>query len=388
MIQTNDRAIHSSTILCPDEANYLLDATQDAILVISTEGRIIYANKGIANMVGMRPSELIGADLIEVLFEQPDSAVDVLTALDFCQNCGRWAGMLQLSQDDEISIQLQTRWSLLSSFRDHYPAILMVATDTTEVAPDGDTVVLPDRWYHFALVHEGTPDAARIRWYLNHERCGEILLGGQANQNTLRPPGSARITIGARLIKGTTVDRGFNGYMDEIRLTPKTLRPVEFLRTLEPGEKPIDTAALRNQERATFWKARRAWAIEAAADWMPNEAKISFPRSGAELLGDAAFLRRLALTVTGRIPTLGEIEAFLADSRQDKRSRAVERYLASPEWGDDWVGYWQDVLAENPTIVNPTLNNTGPFRWWLYESFLDNKPIDRLVSELVHQKSL
>jgi len=132
MIRTNDRAIHSGTILCPDEANYLLDATQDAILVISTEGRIIYANKGIANMVGMRPSVLIGADLIEVLFEQPDSAADVLTALDSCQNCGRWAGMLQLSQDNEISIQLQTRWSLLSSFRDHYPAILMVATDTTE----------------------------------------------------------------------------------------------------------------------------------------------------------------------------------------------------------------------------------------------------------------
>lgn len=247
----------------------------------------------------------------------------------------------------------------------------------------GDTVVLPDRWYHFALVHEGTPDAARIRWYLNHERCGEILLGGQANQNTLRPPGSARITIGARLIKGTTVDRGFNGYMDEIRLTPKTLRPVEFLRTLEPGEKPIDTAALRNQERATFWKARRAWAIEAAADWMPNEAKISFPRSGAELLGDAAFLRRLALTVTGRIPTLGEIEAFLADSRQDKRSRAVERYLASPEWGDGWVGYWQDVLAENPSVVFPTLNNSGPFRGWIHKSFRDNKPFDQFATELM-----
>lgn len=132
MIQTNDRAIHSGTILCPDEANYLLDATQDAILVISTDRRVIYANKGIANMVGMRPSDLIGADLVDVLFHHPESTSDVLTALDSCQNCGRWAGMLQLSQEDEVNIQLQTRWSLLSSFRDHYPAILMVATDTTE----------------------------------------------------------------------------------------------------------------------------------------------------------------------------------------------------------------------------------------------------------------
>lgn len=47
------------------------------------------------------------------------------------------------------------------------------------------------------------------------------------------------------------------------------------------------------------------------------------------------------------------------------------------------MAYWQDVLAENPNIVNPTLNNTGPFRWWLHESFVDNKPFDRFATELV-----
>ncbi|HBL43030.1 MAG TPA: hypothetical protein DDZ90_06505, partial [Planctomycetaceae bacterium] len=52
-------------------------------------------------------------------------------------------------------------------------------------------------------------------------------------------------------------------------------------------------------------------------------------------------------------------------------------------WADNWVGYWQDVLAENPNIVNPTLNNTGPFRWWIHESFYDNKPFDRFLTELV-----
>jgi hypothetical protein len=41
------------------------------------------------------------------------------------------------------------------------------------------------------------------------------------------------------------------------------------------------------------------------------------------------------------------------------------------------------VLAENPGIVKPELNNTGPFRHWIYESLLDNKPFDRFVTELV-----
>ena len=57
--------------------------------------------------------------------------------------------------------------------------------------------------------------------------------------------------------------------------------------------------------------------------------------------------------------------------------------LADEGWADHWVGYWQDVLAENPNIVNPSLNNTGPFRWFIHESFLENKPFDRFVTELV-----
>ncbi len=61
----------------------------------------------------------------------------------------------------------------------------------------------------------------------------------------------------------------------------------------------------------------------------------------------------------------------------------IDRLLADPRWADHWVGYWQDVLAENPNILNPTLNNTGPFRWWIYESLLDNKPIDLFVHELI-----
>ncbi len=42
-----------------------------------------------------------------------------------------------------------------------------------------------------------------------------------------------------------------------------------------------------------------------------------------------------------------------------------------------------DVLAENPPLINQSLNSTGPFRWFLYESFKDNKPFDRFVTELI-----
>ncbi|MGE3819183.1 MAG: DUF1553 domain-containing protein [Isosphaeraceae bacterium] len=97
---------------------------------------------------------------------------------------------------------------------------------------------------------------------------------------------------------------------------------------------------------------------------------------------DAAFFRRLALDVTGLIPDPDALEAFLADPSPDKRTKAVDAMLADPRWADGWMGYWQDVLAENPGILKPTLNNTGPFRKYLHGAFLDNTPADRLVTEL------
>ncbi len=47
------------------------------------------------------------------------------------------------------------------------------------------------------------------------------------------------------------------------------------------------------------------------------------------------------------------------------------------------MSYWQDVLAENPTLLNSSLNTTGPFRWFLYDAIRDEKPMDRIVTELV-----
>jgi Protein of unknown function (DUF1553)/Protein of unknown function (DUF1549)/PA14 domain len=99
--------------------------------------------------------------------------------------------------------------------------------------------------------------------------------------------------------------------------------------------------------------------------------------------GDAAFLRRVTLDAIGVIPTRAEIAAFHADTRPDRRARAIARLLADSRWADNWVGYWQDVLAENPGILKPTLNNTGPFRWWIHQAFLDNMPMDRFVTELI-----
>ena len=135
------------------------------------------------------------------------------------------------------------------------------------------------------------------------------------------------------------------------------------------GLKPEQIAALES-----WVKNSALWPVPPLA---PSEVAASAP------LDDAAFLRRLSLDTVGVPPGEAELRAFLADRSADKRQRAIDRLLADERWADHWMGYWLDVLAENPALINASLNSTGPFRWFLHDALRDNQPLDRLVTELI-----
>ncbi|MGE9267194.1 MAG: DUF1549 domain-containing protein, partial [Verrucomicrobiales bacterium] len=105
-----------------------------------------------------------------------------------------------------------------------------------------------------------------------------------------------------------------------------------------------------------------------------------------ELSDDLTFLRRVYLDTVGVPPTLDEIRSFTENTAKDKRAQVIDQLLEDPRWADNWMGYWQDLLAENPNILNPTLNNTGPFRWWIHEALLDDKPMDLFATELLRMR--
>lgn len=156
-----------------------------------------------------------------------------------------------------------------------------------------------------------------------------------------------------------------------------------------------------SQKEAVRWESRHAWAQSQlqSAPQIPEAALanatgnaidkfIEHALSDARLsptgeISDWAFLRRAALDTTGKIPSPELINDFFALSQETRRSQIIDQLLADPSWADHWTTYWQDVLAENPGLTKPMLNNTGPFRWFIYESMLDNKPFDRFVTELI-----
>src|SRR5688572_23691714 len=50
-----------------------------------------------------------------------------------------------------------------------------------------------------------------------------------------------------------------------------------------------------------------------------------------------ALVRRMTLDVTGLPPTPEEVEAFVADEREDAAERLAERLLDSPRHGERWA---------------------------------------------------
>lgn len=98
----------------------------------------------------------------------------------------------------------------------------------------------------------------------------------------------------------------------------------------------------------------------------------------------ATWLRRVKLNLTGLLPTPEEIEEFVSDTRSDAQQRRVDRYLASPRYGEQWGRHWLDVVRfgeSNGYERNVIIDNLWPFRDYVIEAWNADKPYNELVME-------
>lgn len=157
-------------------------------------------------------------------------------------------------------------------------------------------------------------------------------------------------------------------------LISRILEDDESLR-MPPSDRALDESEVG---RLVRW-------VRQGAVWPERPLATAHPEPpGVPLLvDDATFLRRAFLDTIGIPPTAEQVREFLRDTDPRKRERWIDRLLEDEAYADHWMSLWLDLLAENPTLINESLNSTGPFRWFLYDSLRDNRPIDRMVTELI-----
>src|SRR5262245_43668341 len=101
----------------------------------------------------------------------------------------------------------------------------------------------------------------------------------------------------------------------------------------------------------------------------------------SELCTDTEFVRRAYLDAVGRLPTVPETKAFLADAEAGKRPKLVKHLLTLPEFADFWALKWADVLRSSRKTVQ--LKGSFSLQTWLRERFVQNVPFDQTVRDLL-----
>ncbi|MBL8725690.1 MAG: DUF1549 domain-containing protein [Planctomycetes bacterium] len=98
------------------------------------------------------------------------------------------------------------------------------------------------------------------------------------------------------------------------------------------------------------------------------------------IVDDATFVRRAYLGIVGRIPTLAEAEAFLADQAADKRDQLTDRLLDSAGHTSHWSNFWFDLLR----VKSRQRQLSGePFAHFVREAVRTDLPYDQFVRQLL-----
>jgi hypothetical protein len=94
-------------------------------------------------------------------------------------------------------------------------------------------------------------------------------------------------------------------------------------------------------------------------------------------------IRRVALDLTGLPPQPADIETYLADTTPQAYERMVDRFLASPHYGEHRARYWLDAARYGDThgIHVDNYREIWPYRDWVIQAFNRNLSFDRFTIE-------
>ncbi|MEK6248124.1 MAG: DUF1549 domain-containing protein, partial [Planctomycetales bacterium] len=118
--------------------------------------------------------------------------------------------------------------------------------------------------------------------------------------------------------------------------------------------------------------------------WQDNEYTHS------PLATDGQWCRRVFLDILGRIPSIAELDAYLADTSPDRKRRLVDSLLSddyAKEYARNWTTIWTNILIgrSGGTERNTRTNRPG-MQQYLRQTLRSNKPYDQMVGELIGAK--
>jgi hypothetical protein len=123
-----------------------------------------------------------------------------------------------------------------------------------------------------------------------------------------------------------------------------------------------------------------AWAINEIDGFVASRLAALGQRPAAAAPPEK-LVRRVTLTLTGLLPSLEEVDAFVADPSDAAYRALVERLLASPRYAEHMASTWLDLAryADTDGFQYDQTRNVWPWRDWVLQAFDTNMPFDQFT---------
>jgi hypothetical protein len=196
------------------------------------------------------------------------------------------------------------------------------------------------------------------------------------------------------------------GTDEELKMPPSGRLPASVVSDFETWVKRGAPMPSRLPPASPVSGTRLGWAFQAVQDpplpdvkdpaWIrsPVDRFIAAKLEGKGLLPSSpadrrTLLRRAAFDLTGLPPSPEEVDAFLADPREDAFARVVDRLLASPRYGERWGRHWLDVARYGDGrdwegAWEEKMNDLAwVYRDWVIGALNEDLPYDRFLLEQI-----
>ncbi len=152
--------------------------------------------------------------------------------------------------------------------------------------------------------------------------------------------------------------------------TEITLKPDRYRPSLGPRRPEIPTAGGNSKN---------------PLDHFLTAYQVRVGKPALLAVDDATFLRRAHLDLVGTLPTVEEVQQFVADADPHKREALVQKLLGNEEaYTLHWITFWNDLLRNDPEGPGYIDGGRKQITNWLFAALKSNKPYDQFVRELIN----
>jgi WD40 repeat protein/mono/diheme cytochrome c family protein len=246
------------------------------------------------------------------------------------------------------------------------------------IAPGSPYYNILRRWIAYgATLDLSTPRVAKIEV---QPQDPIVQSGGQSQQ----------MRVIATYADGTVRDATREAFIESGNTEVATADRMGVLSAIRRGEASVlaryegayaaTTLTVMGDRSGFVWQQPETWGkIDelVAAKWQRMKILPS------ELCGDAEFIRRVYLDLTGLPPTAEDVRAFLADQRdlRTKRNELIDRLIGSDDFVEYWTNKWADLLQVNRKFLGT--EGAAAFRQWIRNEVAANTPYNQFAAKIL-----